>query len=96
MELISQLLDLLSRSINAWASFNSSNGDIGYFFDIISLPLTAKCRARESLRAISDAFEDLKGLQQTLLLLENSCHRSAKAVRWNSLRRAYPLFSIQR
>ena len=81
MELLSQLLDVISKPIKAWQSFNSSNGDIGYFSRIESLSDISQCRTRLSLRAINETFQNLKSLQQTLLLLEKSCRQSAEAVR---------------
>jgi hypothetical protein len=80
MELLNKLLDVLHKPLKAWESFNSSNGDIGYFCGTDSLPDSTQCRARLSLRAINEIFETLEGLQQTLLLLEKSCHHSADAV----------------
>jgi len=80
MELLSQLLDVLSETIKAWERFNSSNGDIGYFSDIESSLDASQHRTRLSPRAIGETFETLEGLQQKLLLLDKSCHNSAQAV----------------
>ena len=79
MELVSQLLDVLSETIKAWDIFNSSDGDIGYFSDIDSLD-TPRFRTRLSLCAIKEIFEILEGLQRKLLFLEKSCRNSAEAV----------------
>lgn len=44
-ELLTQLLERLSKLIQAWESFKSSTGDISYFLDMISSQTPKKARA---------------------------------------------------
>ncbi|KAH8588290.1 hypothetical protein B0O99DRAFT_693577 [Bisporella sp. PMI_857] len=80
MDLLSQLLDVLSETIKAWEIFNSPSGDINYFSDIYSSQDAQQPRTRLSLRAIKETMETMEGLQQKLFLLDKSCRNSAEAL----------------
>ncbi|OCK76055.1 hypothetical protein K432DRAFT_307225 [Lepidopterella palustris CBS 459.81] len=79
IKLLSRLQSRLSETIEAWETFKSCDGDIGYFFDCRSPNISPQC-VRLSLRAIQDIFGTLKGLQKKLSLLKQSCDESAKAL----------------
>ena len=78
--LLSKLLDTLSSPITAWESFNSLNGDIGYFSDFDSSQESSSFRSRQSLRAINDTVQTWKDLQATLLRLRSHCRDIADTV----------------
>ena len=82
IELLSELLGVLSKMVKAWDTFSSCGGDIGYFSDIDASPniSTYACR---SLRAIKEAFEKLEDHRQRLLLLKERCYGFARAVSYN-------------
>ena len=82
IKLLSQLLHTLSKPIKAWESFCSLNGDINYFSDIDLFSGRPKLSQRRKLAlgAISEIFETLQGFEQTLLVLEKSCSKSADLV----------------
>jgi hypothetical protein len=75
--MLKHLLGLLTATINAWKEFTSENGDIEYF----STELNGQSQhTQDSLRAISDIFMDLEGLQRELLFHKESCSARAEAV----------------
>ncbi|KAF2812708.1 uncharacterized protein BDZ99DRAFT_518523 [Mytilinidion resinicola] len=83
--LLSHLIEVLSNTVNAWERFKCSSGDIGYFCD--SSPESPKSklkfserRARQSLRSINNAFEELECLGGKLRSLNESCDKSVKDV----------------
>jgi hypothetical protein len=80
LQLLRRLLDVISKSNNAWENFNSRNGDIGYFA-ADSLPDNVRHLAHRSLFGINQSFEILKGLQQNLHGLHKDNENSAQAVR---------------
>jgi hypothetical protein len=78
MELLRQLIAVLSETTKAWERFTSVKGDIGYFSNIqSSLDNISACQL---IRAIQETFEGLEVLGQKLSELEKSCHNSAQAV----------------
>jgi hypothetical protein len=81
IDLLGQLQERLSETIEAWEGFNSSDGDIGYFSDIDCSPDAQQRRnCNESIAAIKETFEILRNLQRRLVLLEKTCQNLAKAV----------------
>jgi hypothetical protein len=80
IELLSQLLDVLSETIKAWDMFKSPNGDIGYFTDASTLPNTQKSPLHLSFHSIQETFEQLECLYRQLLKLDKSCKNSAQTV----------------
>jgi hypothetical protein len=61
--------------------FDESDGDIGYFSDI--LVIRNSSRALLSLNVTKMAFEMLKTLQEKLDRLDKSCGTLAKTVSWS-------------
>jgi len=77
MELLSQLLKHLSRTIKTWDRFSSgSTGDIGYFANNHSSP-ESDTQSRLSLQSITETFESLKDLEQELISQKEFCYNSA-------------------
>jgi hypothetical protein len=79
MNLLGQLLDDLSETVEAWEVFRSPNGDNGYFDDVGS-----SAQERQHIlglaRAIDDIFDNLKGVRRNLLSLKERCQKSTPAV----------------
>jgi hypothetical protein len=74
-------LGVLTKINRAWEGFFSeSDGDIGYFSDI--LVIRNSSRALLSLNFIKMGFETLKTLQEKLDGLDKSCGNLAKSVSW--------------
>jgi hypothetical protein len=88
MDLLSELIDVLSGTIDEWNTFISLNGDIGYFSDLDEFPRSTNPHDfRElnypgwSLRNIKQTFEKLKTHRQRLESLTESLSRNFEAVR---------------
>jgi hypothetical protein len=81
MDLLEQLLHVLSESIETWDVFRSSSGDSGYFDDIKSSP-DAHNRVMKSLRNINDHFDTLKSIQRQLLSCKEKRQRFMASVRY--------------
>ena len=88
MDLLSELIDVLSGTMDEWNTFISLNGDIGYFSDLDEFPSSANSHEiRElgcpgsSLRNIKQSFEKLKTYRQRLESLTQSLSRNFEAVR---------------
>jgi hypothetical protein len=88
MDLLSELIDVLSGIIDEWNTFISLNGDVGYFSDLDEFPRSTNSYGfRElgcpgsSLRNIKQIFEKLKTHRQRLESLTESLGRDFEAVR---------------
>jgi hypothetical protein len=88
MDLLSELVDVLSGTIDEWNTFISPNGDVGYFSDLVDFPRSTNSREfRElgcpssSLRNIKETFEKLKTHRQRLESLTESLSRNFEPVR---------------
>jgi hypothetical protein len=88
MDLLGELIDVLSGTIAEWNTFISPNGDIGYFRDLDELPRSTNSREfREvscfgsSIRNIKQTFDKLKTHRQRLESLTESLSRNFEAVR---------------
>ena len=86
LDLINELLHVLSRLVNEWDTFISPNGDIGYFSDLDEFPRNSH-ESRElgcpssSLRNIKQTFEKLEMHCQRLQSLKESLVREFGVVR---------------
>jgi hypothetical protein len=79
---LNQLSCVISKINRAWKLFfRESDGDIGYFSDI--LVDRNGSRSLLSLSATKVAFETLEALKEDLDRLDNSCGILAKTVSWN-------------
>ena len=79
--ILSQLLDVISKSIKAWEGFISDDGDRDYFSDIYSFSEPDRKNPQYiSLRTINNLFKTLESYQQTLVALEKSCDKTARDV----------------
>jgi hypothetical protein len=88
MDLLSELIDVLSGTMDEWNTFISLDGDIEYFSDLGDFPRsTDSYETRElgcpgsSLRNIKQSFEKLKTYRQRLESLAQSPSRNFEAVR---------------
>ena len=88
IDLLSELIDVLSGTIDEWNTFISLNGDVGYFSDLDEFPRSTNSdEFRElgcpgsSLRNIKQTFEKLKTYRQRLESLTESLSRNFEAVR---------------
>jgi hypothetical protein len=80
---LNRLSGVISKTNKAWERFISeSDGDIGYFSDIVVIRNGPQSRAFQSLNATKVAFETLETLKEKLDLLDNSCSTLAKNVSW--------------
>jgi hypothetical protein len=70
------LIDHLTKLLDQWERFESLNGDINYFSEILS----PKTPGGKTLNTIRETFEDLKRCRDTLLALDKSCDIAAQAV----------------
>jgi hypothetical protein len=78
---LNQLSGVLSQINRAWEGFfNESDGDIGYFSDI--LVIRNSSRGLLSLNVTKVAFETLETLQEKLDRLDKSCSTLAETVSW--------------
>lgn len=80
IELTSQLLDTLSKTIDAWEKFKGVDGDIGYFADALASSSDPQRGISGALRGIQHTFEKLRDLRNTLSDLNKSCRNSAQTV----------------
>jgi hypothetical protein len=76
MALLRQLDGVLLSTVKAWESFNSLDGDIGYFHD-------TDTRALLSLHAITATFRQLQEYQEKIVLLNKRCFDFSMAVSQN-------------
>jgi hypothetical protein len=88
MDLLSELVDVLSGTIDEWNTFISLNGDVGYFSDLDEFPRSTNSHEfRElgcpgsSLRHVKQTFEKLQTHRRRLELLTESLRRNFEAVR---------------
>jgi hypothetical protein len=87
MDLLSELVDVLSGTIDEWNTFISGNGDVGYFSDLDEFPRSANSQFRElgcpgsSLRHIKQTFEKLQTHRRRLESLIESLRRNFETVR---------------
>jgi hypothetical protein len=79
MDLLEELLHILSESITSWDVFCSNSGDIGYFSNVTSSP-PAQNRVMQSLRSIEAQFESLRTIQRQLLSYKERRQRSMDSV----------------
>jgi hypothetical protein len=87
MALLRQLDGVLLSTVNAWESFNSHGGDIGYFNDTNTSAITP--RARLSLHAITATFRQLQENREKIVLLNKCCFDFSIAVSQNPFPFAY-------
>jgi len=80
MRLLRQLINTLSRYIEAWESFRGYEGDLGYFADILEGKEHSSERARHSIETIKQAFGRLQQCKRELCDLEDLCKNSAQIV----------------
>ena len=73
MGLLRRLDGVLSDTTEAWKSFNSPDGDIGYFHDTDPY-------AGRSLHGIKATFRQLQGYQKKMVQLNECCANFSKAV----------------
>ena len=78
MGLLRRLDGVLSDTVEAWKSFNSPGGDIGYFRDTDIAAISPN--ARRSLHAIKAIFRQLEGNQKKMVLLNKCCSDFSRAV----------------
>jgi hypothetical protein len=78
MQLIVQLLNVLSQTVKSWEYFRSSRGGISYF-ESFGCPELQK-RTHMALRNINLVFEDLQSCRDRLDSLNKTCQSSADAV----------------
>jgi hypothetical protein len=71
--ILRRLDEVLSHVIDSWNSFDSPDGDIG-FFRGVSVP------AQRSLHAIRSSFRELQGDQKKLILLKTCYTDFSRAV----------------
>jgi hypothetical protein len=71
MSLLCQLDGVLSNLVDAWKSFSSPDGDIGYFRDTDVARILPN--SRRSLSTIKSIFRHLEGTQKKINLLNKSC-----------------------
>jgi len=86
MELLSELLGVLSETIEEWNTFISPDSDVGYFSDLdqfpsYSLEFRQPADAGRSLRSIKETFERLQNHQQKLRSLTVFLSRDFTVVR---------------
>lgn len=86
MDLLTELLGVLSGTVDEWNTFISSHGNVGYFSDLDEFASNSpKFRhpdhAGQSLRSIKEAFERLENHQQSLISLTESLSRDFMTVR---------------
>lgn len=81
IELLTQLHNRISRTVRAWETFYSYDGDIAYFqdFDLRSSDRSSRL-VYGSLLAIRETLAKLKDLEQDVLLLKQSCLGSTDAL----------------
>jgi hypothetical protein len=78
---LNQLSGVISKTNKAWERFfTESDGDIGYFSNIVVARNSPQSRALLSLNATKVAFETLETLEEKLDLLDKSCSTLAKYV----------------
>jgi hypothetical protein len=86
MDLLNELLHVLSGLVDEWDTFISPNGDIGYFSDLDEFPSNSQ-ESRElgcpssSLRNIKQTFEKLEMYRQRLESLKYSLIKDFEVVR---------------
>jgi len=78
MGLLRWLGGVLSDTVEACKSFNSSDGDVGYFRDTDAAAISPN--ARRSLHAIKAIFRQLQGNQKKMVLLNKCCSDFSRAV----------------
>jgi len=83
MDLLTELLGLLSGTIDKWNTFISQDGDVGYFSDLDEFPSNSLelAHSGQLLRSIKQDFERLENYQQGLLLLKESLSSDFRTVR---------------
>jgi hypothetical protein len=76
--ILRRLTDILSNTLDAWARFSSSDGDISYFEDNDGngLPWSSS----RSLHAIKQVFWKLEGVYKAFLELSKRCSEYMNAV----------------
>jgi hypothetical protein len=91
MHLLRRLHSVLSGTIEAWASFKASGGDIDYFRSSDAAPICSN--AKRSFVAINNSFQRLQGDQTKLVVLQKSCFDYSRTVSRHSfhLHREHPL-----
>lgn len=78
IEVLRQLLDVLSETTKAWERFNLHNGDINHFS---AAAFTENSQsAYRSLHYINKVFDNLEGLQRKLQRQETVCQDLSQAV----------------
>ena len=83
IDLLSDLIAVLSKAIMEWENFNASDGDLAYFSDLESYPEGSRAPVRGSLAAIERTFKELEKLREDLLDLGKSCSNNAEAVSYS-------------
>jgi hypothetical protein len=78
MDLLRRLDGVLSYTVEAWKSFDSPDGDIGYFRDTDAAAISPN--ARRSLNVIRAIFRQLQGSQKDIGRLDKRCSHFSKAV----------------
>jgi len=84
IDLLSDLIAVLSKVVMEWENFNTSDGDLAYFSDLKSFPKGSRAPVRRSLGAIKRTFKELEKLREDLLVLGKSCSNKAEAVSYSS------------
>jgi hypothetical protein len=69
--ILRRLTDILSNTLDAWARFSSSDGDISYFEDSDGNALPSS--SSQSLHAIKQVFWKLEGVYKAFLALSKRC-----------------------
>lgn len=74
MGLLRRIYDVLSATVKAWRTFQSPDGDIGYFIDLeLHVASRTTKRRYRSLQNLKAMFRQLEEYQEKLFTLNNSC-----------------------
>jgi hypothetical protein len=90
MQLLSELIVVLSGNIDQWNAFSSPDSEINYFSDIDKFPSNSPefkhgCYAGPTLRRINKTFERFETHRQKLESLKESLSTDFEAVRGKDL-----------
>jgi hypothetical protein len=94
MELLNELLGVLSGTIEEWNTFISPDSDVDYFSDLVEFPshsveFRQPADAGRSLRSIKETFGRLRNHQRKLKSLTISMSRDFTVVGYNIISPCY-------
>jgi len=74
MQLLRRIYDVLSATVKAWRTFQSPDGDIGFFSDLdVHIASRTTKRRYRSLQNLKATFRQLEEYQEKIFTLNKSC-----------------------